>query len=307
LAIQIRRLTWGDIEAIARLHRASEPVDHAGRARDAVAVLRRWRRPEGRMDEDCLVAEAQGTLVGYAMRSMITGTDQCVVHGVVHPGWRRRGVGRQLLDRTAEDARLAGARTLDVRARDDEASVVAFCEAVGLRLVRRWLRMWIEPLRPPSFPFPAGYGWRHFRPRHDEPAYSQLVTETFGDHWGIGPTTIESVSRMVGQPGFEPTNILFALWGREIVGVCTIRLVERTMGRREYATAHIGPLGVRALHRSRGLAHGMLSLSLRRCQRRHIDAAELDVDETNAPAIHVYENCGFRILFGTLWYRRELG
>jgi len=306
LNLRIRRFTWVDIEAIARIHRASEPVDHAGRTLEAKALLQRWRSPGTNPGEECLIAEARGRLVGYALRWWVHGTDRCLVDGAVHPAWRRRGIARQLLARTAEEARLAGARSLDLRAHEDEEPAVAFAQGLALALVRRWYRMWLQPLRVPPFAFPPGYGWRSFRPRHDQAAYTAIVNATFAEHWGIGLTTAEGVARMVTQPGFEPSSIIFATRQRGVVGVCVTRLAERQVGTRRFPVALVGPLGVCAAHRGHGLAHALLSTSLRQCHRRRIQAAELEVDEGNRPAIHVYEDCGFETLFRILWYRQDL-
>ncbi len=306
LGVQIRHFAWADIEAIARLHRASEPLDRAGRICDAIALQERWRHPGSNPERDCLIAEAGGTVAGYTLRSLPQGTDQCLVDGVIHPAWRRRGIGRQLLRRTADEARQAGGRTLELRARDDEPGLVAFCEALGFRLARTWHRMWLEPLRIPSFAFPAGYSWRYFRPRQDEAPYAEIVNATFGEHWGMGPTTVERVAHMVSKPGFRYTDILFATCQREIVGVCSTRFFEREVGARRFSAAHIGPVGVQAAHRCQGLARAMLTACLRQCRRQRIQAAELDVDEGNAAAIHVYADCGFEDLFRIFWYRHEL-
>jgi mycothiol synthase len=305
LSLQIRHLTWADMEAIAQLHRAAEPAGPDSRAREAATLLQRWRRADN-LKEECLVAEAEGRLIGYAIRSLVAGTDQCVVDGVVDPEWRRRGIGRQLVERVAKEVCRAGARTLDIRVRDDDLVAIAFCESLGFSRARVWLRMWLQPLRVLPFCFPPGYSCRSFRPHRDEAAYVEIVNETFGDHWGVGPASLERVAQMVRQPGFEPDSILFATRRRGIVGVCTARFLLRQAGRHEYTVAHIGPLGVRAAHRGRGLACALLAACLRQSRHRQIEAAELDVDESNAPAIHVYEKCGFETLFRTLWYRREL-
>ena len=306
MGIRIRRFTWADIGAIAGLHRASEPVDHAGRNADVASLERRWRRPGSQPEKDCLVAEAGGTVVGYALRWVVTGTRQCTVDAVVLPDWRRRGVGRRLLARTVEQARAEGAGSLDMRARDDEPAAMAFCRALGFGQVRVWCRMWLQPLRIPSFSFPAGFGWRYFRPGRDEAAYAEIVNETFADHWGIGRTSAQRVAELVGQPGFDPESIIFATRQAEIVGVCYARYLEREVCGREYSAAHIGPVGVRAACRGQGLARAMMAACLRQCRRQRIQAAELDVDETNASAIHVYGDCGFEHLFRILWYRLDL-
>jgi len=306
LAVSFREFAWSDMQGIARLHRAAEQVDHAGRICDAIALAQRWRRLEGDAQGRCLVAESAGMLVGYVVCSVVEGTRQCLVDGLVHPAWRRRGIGRRLLEAAFEVARGLGA-SADVRVRDDEPTGVAFCQAMGLSLVRVWQRMWLEPLRVPAFAFPAGYGTRTFRPHADEVTFAELVTETMAEHWGVGRMTPEEVARMVKQSDFDPSVHIFATWGREAVGLCSARFVVRTVGAREVSVAHLGPIGVRAAHRGLGLAHALVAACLRQCRRRGLQAAELDVDTENAVAIHVYRDCGMEPRFRMLWYRREFG
>jgi len=306
LSVGFRRFAWHDIEGIARLHRAAEQIDHAGRNGEAISLAQRWRRPDCDPEQGCLVADAEGQVVGYALRSAVPGTTQCILDGVVHPAWRRRGIGRSLLQRALERARRAGAGSADVRVRSDEPGAEAFCHVVGLTLARTWLRMWLQPLRPPGFGFPTGYGWRTFRPHADEALYAQVVNETMAGHWGTGPIAAERVAQMAAQPDFEPGNHLFALYGREVAGVCSARWVRRTVAGRDLVVAHLGPIGVLEVHRGCGVGRALVALSLWRCRRERIQAAELDVDEANAPAIHVYRDCGLEPLFRILWYRREL-
>ncbi|MDI7277574.1 MAG: GNAT family N-acetyltransferase, partial [Anaerolineae bacterium] len=130
--------------------------------------------------------------------------------------------------------------------------------------------------------------------------------EAFSEHWGMGPTTPERVAEMVGEPGFEPADVLLATWQREVVGLCHMRFLERQVHGRSLAVAHIGPVAVLTGHRGRGLGHALVAACLHQCRRKHMQAAELDVDEGNRPAIHVYEDCGFETLFRILWYRRDL-
>ncbi len=305
VAVHVRPFAWADIEGIARLHRDAEPVDGADRQVEAIALARRWRRASD-PERQCLVAECRGRLLGYARYSRLPGTAECVLDGVVHPAWRRRGIGRALVQQAIEVVRRAGVRSADLRVRGDDSPGAAFCQALGFGLVRVWQRMWLWPLRVPPLAMPAGYGWRAFRPHADEAAYAALVNETMAGHWGTGLSSAGEVARMAGEPGFDPGAHLFATQGRELVGLCSARYVVRCMGARELAVAHLGPIGVRPAHRGRGVAGGLIAASLGQCRRRRLQAAELDVDAENAPAVRLYRRCGMAHQFDILWYRKEL-
>jgi len=164
--------------------------------------------------------------------------------------------------------------------------------------------MWLHPLRVPAYAFPPGYSWRHYRSFHDAADYVRIVNTTLSGHWGVEPITLDSVASLVRQPAFHPANILFATWGREIVGVSAQRFIERQVNRHPLTATHIGPVGVSTAHRGLGLGHALVAASLAQARRRNIQAAELDVDEGNGPAIHVYQDCGLEILTRIFWYRR---
>ena len=70
--------------------------------------------------------------MGYAGGLVVDGQVQILKIGV-HPGWRRRGIARELLGRVAADARDLGASRCTLEVRAGNAGAQAFYRALGFR------------------------------------------------------------------------------------------------------------------------------------------------------------------------------
>ncbi|WP_261561629.1 GNAT family N-acetyltransferase [Frankia tisae] len=113
----------------------SRPADTA----DAVRILL-IRDPDA-----CLVARQGGRIVG----SLITGWDGWRAHLyrlAVHPGMRRQGIGRALLDAAAARLRSLGATRLDAMVLEDNELGHMLWRAAGFQSQEEW-RRWVTPLR----------------------------------------------------------------------------------------------------------------------------------------------------------------
>jgi ribosomal-protein-alanine N-acetyltransferase len=77
-----------------------------------------------------------------------------------------------------------------------------------------------------------------------------------------------------------------ALAGRTLIGFIMSRQVEDE--------AEILSVAVAGARRGRGLAHGLLTLHLRRLAGLGARTVFLEVDENNKPALRLYDRAGFR-------------
>jgi GNAT superfamily N-acetyltransferase len=75
-----------------------------------------------------VMAYAEGRLVGSVYAAWDGAQHAFLLEPTVHPEWRRRGVGRELVRRAADAAKQAGCQWLHV---DFEASLTPFYEACG--------------------------------------------------------------------------------------------------------------------------------------------------------------------------------
>ncbi|SHK84962.1 mycothiol synthase [Pseudonocardia thermophila] len=298
-------LTWrplrvDDVPAWARLFAAAEEVDDTGElfseedlrddladpaldlAADSVAVL----------DGDELVAyqitlpPADAAGVGPVVAS----------HGVVHPRWRRRGIGTSLLRRGLERAGDAGA-ALMVRVPERDAGAAAVCAAAGMRPARWWSDLRLDLARPLApAPAPAGVEIVALGPGYDHGRWDEPLraahNAAFADHWGSAAVGADTWRAMrTGAAAFRPAHSAVACADGEIVAyVLGYEYPSPGPGRELY----VGTVGTLPAWRGRGLARALLTHVLQSAQAAGFATSVLTVDSQNATgALGVYERVGY--------------
>ena len=122
---RIRPATTADATDLAALERAlfSDPWPAAA------------FRPGG-AGETCLVAEAEGALVGYAVVRIVADEAE-VLNLAVRADQRRRGIARALLRAALAEAGAAGVRQVFLEVREGNAAARAFYEREGFHATGR--------------------------------------------------------------------------------------------------------------------------------------------------------------------------
>jgi len=195
----------GDIQAIAALYNAAASVDGPewGQSEDDVRLT--LTSPGARPEENVFLFEAEGQLLAYGRIFLEEGPEESVffLRGIVHPDWRRQGIGTRLMERLEQRAeeRLAEAKNetvyLNAGAQLKHEDRQALFRKMGYSVARHFFEMECPlyeegaPLELPEQGYPAGIVVRTMAQRPDLRAVWQTADEAFRDHWGHTESTFE--------------------------------------------------------------------------------------------------------------------
>ncbi|MEU8659433.1 mycothiol synthase [Actinoplanes philippinensis] len=238
-----------------------------------------------------LLSYAGDRLAGYAF--LEDGSGELIVH----PDFRRAGVGTELLT-------AAGPGPLRFWAHGDDPGAAAFAAGNGFaraRVLWQMRRSLVAPL--PEIPLPAGVTLRHFRPGSDEQAWIGVNARAFAHHPEQGRWTVDDLLSREAEPWFDPAGFLLAVDIADTVLGFHWTKVHPASGD-EPALGEIYVLGVDPSGHRRGLGAALSVAGLQYLAGRGLTVAGLYVDESNSAAVKLYRGLGFEIFKTDVNYSR---
>ena len=173
--------------------------------------------------------------------------------------------------------------------------------AEGFSLARTyWDLVWSGDALP-NAALPDGFTVRTFQPG-DAAVLTEAQNAAFDGSWGFCPNTVDQIeyrSLMVNTP---PQGILFLHNGEKTAGYCWTCLIPVDGAIRGV----IGMIGVVPEYRGRGISRHILLAGMEFLQSLDVASIGLEVDETNDPAIRLYNSIGFKKAGECHWFERGL-
>jgi mycothiol synthase len=303
--MNVRRPEQNDLEAVLELMRVTD-IAVAGDSDWTASELRStWEELD--LTRDAWLFELDGRVAGYA--DFFAKGTRLNGDGYIHPEFRGRGIGSEILRLTEERGREeepnvpAGERVYIQNATlDQDEETVRFYRERGYEPVRGFRGMAIDLDKKPSPGAIPGIEIRLYRHPDEGQAFHAAQQESFADHWEHRPTSWEKwQEKNYGRETFDPALWWVAADGDEIAGV----LIGEQ--RRDPGQGWIETVGVRRPYRRRGIAEALLKTAFAELFRRGERRIGLGVDaESPTGATRVYERAGMRTLWHAIVYEKEL-
>ena len=275
-----RPATRDDLDAVTALYCAYDAAVRGFVDTEPSDVLRDWDEPGFDLTTGTLVLEADGRVVGYAVRS---GRD---ADTVVDLSLREDGLEDRLLDWLE-----AFRSPLEHYSPDADPPLDRLFARRGWTAERRFWRMRRELDAPTPQPvWPAGVDVHDLRRPDDERPVHALVQRCFAEIGGEHERPFEQwAAYLLDTDRFDASLCLVATVDGEVVGTA--------LGEETSEHGFVRQLAVDRAHRGRGLALALLHESFRRHRERGLPATVLGVDAGNPTgALALYEKAGMRVV-----------
>ena len=306
MSLAWRPLTPDDAADWAALWTAIEDADGSEEYLSEQDLREEFAKPGRDYPRGSMAIYDGGTMAGFGMLTCYGSADP--VHdmrhsGGVHPAYRGRGLGGELLawaERTAvplhQDRHPGRPLALSSGCLSRNAGAVALHEARGYRPLRWFHSMFRDLSAPlPQLAVPAGVRLVGYTP--DMAEHARLVrNESFRDHWGSTQTSADGWTHFLAHGAFRPGLSFLAYEGPEPLGMLISHEYDAYRDQTGLRDLHIAIVGTRAEGRKRGIATALLATALSAARAEHYDQASLRVDaESLTGAVRLYERVGFTV------------
>jgi mycothiol synthase len=289
-----------DVDDVLALLGAATAADGVRPLSEDAELRLQHRSPGG---HDVVVRSPGGDLAGYAR------LDDGVAELVVHPRFRRRGLGAALLDQVLD---LAGAGPLSIWAHGDLPGSAELLAARGFNRARVLLQMRRDLAgvdADPRPPLPDDVHVEPFRPGRDEDAWLRVNARAFAWHPEQGRMSRADLELREAEPWFDPQGFLMAWRGDPDDGGVLLgshwTKVHPPGDAGEQAVGEVYVLGVDPDAQGMALGRALTDLGLAHLRRLGLGEVLLYVEEDNAAAVRLYEGRGFRRYAVDVSWRRD--
>jgi mycothiol synthase len=265
--------------------------------------------------EDSLGVWLDGQLVAYALAMPPDQQDELAIvdlKGGVHPDYRRRGIGGQLLDWINE--RVASrdqspTLVIDVGIEASNVGALALFPSRGYEPIRYFSMMQRPYDATPILagPVPEGFEVVPFVPAYDE-SLRLAHNEIFQDHWGTTPKDADHWKKwFTGHRAFRPGLSYLVVDGNRIASYTLAYEFEVDTEKTGVRELWAGQVGTRREYRGQGLARTALTAVLRAGASAGFERSSLGVDaDSPTGAFRLYESLGYRRISTTIRHRLTL-
>ncbi|HET9898370.1 MAG TPA: mycothiol synthase [Streptosporangiaceae bacterium] len=292
-------LTDTDVATTLRLVRAATDEDGASPLSEHVMLhLRYGGDPFARS----FLLFSENQLAGYAHLDPTDPVQGPSAELVVHPAFRHRGLGLELLKAIDARAGQASDHPLRLWAHGDLPAAARLAETAGFARIRAlWQMRRSLQSRIDRPQLADGVSVRTFVPGQDEDAWTALNRRAFAGHPEQGTWTRADLELREREPWFDPGGFFLAERAGKLAGFHWTKIHgqddsadhRRGDGRHHEPMGEVYVVGVDPGERGSGLGRALTLVGLRYLSSRGLFQVMLYVDETNTAAIRMYESLGF--------------
>ncbi|TFC87957.1 GNAT family N-acetyltransferase [Cryobacterium sp. TMT3-29-2] len=308
--VRWRPATVADVDDLWRFTRIVGKADHPHHLTTREGIVRDFGLSYFDPEQDSLIGVARdGTLAATGMVMAPTRREtlaRSILVGGVHPDYRGRGIGQELL--TWQLGRAE--QQLAIAAPAVPRWILAYTDEAAYRSVRLFRRLGMECARYfqslerrldqpiPEIDLPGDVRVIGYTPQLSRAAHAAR-NSSFRDHWASQPMSDEAWDSFVTSRIFRPDLSFLALaagrdGSQQVVGFALATVNQDDWVNQGYTGSHVDLVGVIDGWRGKRIARALLSAHLRAARTEGLARATLIVDsESPTGALNLYLGMGF--------------
>ncbi len=228
----------------------------------------------------------------------------------VIPEFRRRGIGKTLVEKAIESLRERGMKCVEAWTEKDRVACKSLFESMEFQLIRVFSHM-----RSPLKTIPSNIGEhkevkiRAMQMNMDDiKLLTWLENETFKEHFDFRPETFEETKYFVEtRPWCDIAEYFFAYLDDKPVGHVGAGIDTKFIKYKGIRRGWIMTIGVLKPLRIKGIGTALMLHALKFLKSKGMKEAELGVDDSNpTKAIELYKKVGFKVVKKDLTYIKAI-
>jgi mycothiol synthase len=311
--LKVRRFVVGEDEA-TWLHVQNEAYQEYEDVRlDTIEEMELSKKSPSFDATGMLIAELDGKPVGvvnaFVDRHRTERVGFLRVLGVV-PEFRRRGVGRCLLETAIENLKERGMKAIQGWTRECGVACKSLLEGMGFTLTRVFCSMRADLEKVPyNIGEHENLEVREMSLNNDDIELVRwLHNETFKDHFNFRPRTAEEYKFwLTHKPWGMDTVGVFIAYLDKPVGFVEAGIDSKFNENRGIKCGWILSIGVFKPNRTKGIGTAMMQHAMEFLKSQGMTEVQLGVDASNpTKAIELYKKMGFKIVRRNLAYTKKI-
>ena len=302
----IRNYQASDFENYARLHIETEKVDPTGRYVSKQLLAEALGHPSFHPRNDLFLAQDGQNLIGFVSVFLEPGIGRALLDGLVHPGFRRKGVATDLFEHAVSHAKAAGIGVVQISLPETNLAAKRMLSGLGLKLFRHFIgyKLDISNLKMPEIS-PGRYTFRNLQPGEEE-QLTDIQNRSFADTWGFNPNTPAEITYRINSSTCRPENVIMVYLEARPVAYCWTRIHRTGNSARGEKKGEIHMLGVDPGFRQQALGSKVLTAGLGYLKQKGVGTVELMADAEMPAALALYDSAGFEKYLRVDWYEKKL-
>jgi mycothiol synthase len=298
-----------DIPELLSLYTAVESADQNGLEINEQALRAQLDLPEATSHNDRWVVEAPDgfhSLIATGVVSVTPGARLAEANILVHPSWRRRGIGTTLLSKVIKRSQQLSAGAIQIYANFRHPAAPLFLQKHGFIALGAYTELRLtEGIHLPPVIWPYGYTMRPYAEVQDLSILTQAMNLCYIPLWGHHEVSEDEMASWL--PNFNQQGLLlvFSEKGR-VIGIGRVEPSPERTQKNGVPTGYIDAPGIVPQHRRLDLYRALLLTGIRWLHDQGQTLVEMESWGDKLEVLKMYRELGFIDLRKLVGYQRDL-